>query len=72
MTSTEFKQLSKWEQVRTLSGMFAQNVDDMSNRLAIICLISRVEMGDADQEFLDQVISKAFGESTESQADGVI
>jgi hypothetical protein len=62
MNATEFKELPNWEKVRTLSGMFTQDVGDMSNRLAIICLISRVEVGDANVEFLNSVIDKAFGE----------
>lgn len=72
MTSTEFKALSNWDKVRTLSGMFTDNAEDMSNRLAIICLIARVELGDADVNFLNGVIDKAFGHQAESQPDGAV
>ena len=71
MTATEFKELSSWDKVRTLSGMFTTDAEECGNRLAIICLISRVEQGDADINFLNSVIDKAFGEST-AQADGVV
>jgi hypothetical protein len=62
MTPEEFKALDSWNKVRHLSGMFVQDSSDMMNRLTIICLISRVELGDADADFLDKIIDKAFGE----------
>jgi len=71
MKAEDFKSMANWEKVRTLSGMIALSGDDkrdvraMVARVALICLISRVEMGDADQEFLNQQIDKAFGEGKE-------
>lgn len=68
MTSSEFKALTNWEKVRILTGIIPQSGDIAENnralvaRLSLCCLISRVEAGDADQEFLDECINKSFGE----------
>ncbi len=67
MTAEEFKKLPNWNKVRTLSGMIPLSGDNevdvqlLTNRLVLICLISRVEEGDAEQSFLDKCIDKAFG-----------
>ena len=60
MNAAEFKKLTPWQQVRSLSGMYIKDEEHMSDRLALICLISRVVIGDADQEFLDSQIDKDF------------
>jgi hypothetical protein len=67
MTASEFKELSNWQKIRTLSGVVPQtgsletDVKILTDRLAICCLISRVEEGDATEEFLNEIIDKAFG-----------
>lgn len=58
MNRVEFKKLSNWEKVRTLTGMVTMDADAMMGRLALCCLISRVELGDADADFLDKTIDK--------------
>lgn len=70
MTAEEFKAMPNWEKIRTLSGMYPMDPQVMSGRLALICLISRVEMGDADQEFLDTIINKSFGVQDDIETDG--
>ena len=68
MTAQEFKSLSNWKKVRLLTGMIPQSGDlerdnaILIDRLVLCCLISRVEEGDASQEFLDNIIDKKFGE----------
>lgn len=67
MTSEEFKALTPWEQVRTLTGIIPMTKDSekdnriLISRLSLVCLISRVQAGDAEQSFLDECIDKAFG-----------
>lgn len=67
MTAQEFKDLSNWKKVRLLTGMIPQsgNLEQdnalLIDRLVLCCLISRVEEGDASQEFLDKIIDKKFG-----------
>jgi hypothetical protein len=67
MTAEEFKALSNWKKVRILTGIIPQSGDlnednqTMIGRLAICCLISRVEEGDATQDFLNKVIDKFYG-----------
>lgn len=66
MTFTEFKALSSWEKVRTITGIIPQTGDiEQDNsiliyRMAICCLIARVELGDAQQDFLDKTLMKLF------------
>ena len=66
MKYSEFKALSNWEKVRTITGIIPQTGDIernnriLINRLATVCLISRVEAGDADQDFLDEQLTKMF------------
>ena len=68
MTAKEFKELSNWKKIRTLSGIIPRtgsleaDVKILTDRLAICCLIARVEEGDASEDFLNQIIDKAFGE----------
>lgn len=58
MNRVEFKALNNWEKVRTLTGMIPDDRESMLGRLALSCLISRVELGDADPDFLDETIDK--------------
>jgi len=62
MNKDEFKSMSPLEQIRVLSGIFVQDNRIMASHLALICLITRVELGDADKDFLDSQLDKAFGE----------
>ena len=67
MTAQEFKDLSNWKKVRLLTGMIPQsgNLEQdnalLIDRLVLCCLISRVEEGDASQDFLNKIIDKKFG-----------
>ncbi len=67
MPAQEFKDLSNWKKVRLLTGMIPQsgNLEQdnalLIDRLVLCCLISRVEDGDASQEFLNKIIDKKFG-----------
>lgn len=67
MTAEDFKAMPNIKKIRTLSGMIPlsgnseADVQHLTSVLALICLISRVEEGDATQEFLDKTIDKAFG-----------
>ncbi|MDD3412584.1 MAG: hypothetical protein PHY47_01155 [Lachnospiraceae bacterium] len=73
MTAQEFKDLPNWKKVRMLSGITMLSGDDkrdvsmLIDKLTLICLISRVEEGDADLEFLNKIIDKAFGESNDER-----
>lgn len=67
MSADEFKALPNWEKVRAISGIMPLSGDDkrdlnqMISRLTLICLISRVEAGDADVDFLNEQIDRSFG-----------
>jgi hypothetical protein len=67
MNVEEFKALPNWKKVRILSGIIPQtgkpeeDLQVLTHRLAMCCLISRVEEGDADPEFLNSMIDKSFG-----------
>jgi hypothetical protein len=61
MTKDEFKSMSPLEQIRVLSGIFVQDERIMMSHLVLINLITRVELGDADMDFLDSQLDKAFG-----------
>lgn len=71
MNGLEFKKLTNWQKVRALSGIIPQtgNVEEdnklLIHRLAIICLISRVEAGDASETILNTIIEKMFKEEPE-------
>lgn len=71
MDALEFKKLTNWQKVRALSGIIPQSGDIESDnrllihRLAIICLISRVEAGDATETILNTVIEKMFKQDNE-------
>lgn len=71
MNAIQFKKLSNWEKVRALSGIIPQSGDlqqdnnSLVHRLALICLISRVEAGDASETVLHNIIEKMFGETKE-------
>lgn len=73
MDILEFKNLTNWQKVRALSGIIPQSGDTQEDnrllvhRLAIICLISRVEAGDASQTILDTIIDKMFGSNEEEK-----
>ena len=73
MDAIEFKKLSNWQKVRALSGIIPQSEDLEQNnrllvhRLAVICLISRVEAGDASETILNTVIEKMFGVTEEKE-----
>lgn len=67
MTAEEFKALSSWDKVRTLTGIVSGSGEAVMTRMALICLISRVELGDADPDFLNEIIDKAF--PAEKQSD---
>ena len=67
MKAEEFKALPHVNKIRTLSGIFFNDEEDLvrSNnalisRLALICLITRVIEGDADESFLNDYIDKCF------------
>lgn len=60
MTKDEFKSMSPLEQIRVLSGIFVQDERIMMSHLVLINLITRVELGDADMDFLDSQLDKAF------------
>jgi hypothetical protein len=68
MDAIAFKKLTNWEKVRALSGIIPQSGDEKQNnailtqRLALICLISRVEAGDSSEVILHNIIEKLFGE----------
>lgn len=44
--------------IRTLSGVFSQNIDYMTNTLALINLITRVIDGDTDKQFADKILEQ--------------
>jgi hypothetical protein len=73
MDVLEFKKLTNWQKVRALSGIIPQSGDTaednklLIHRLAIICLISRVEAGDASETILNTVIEKMFGTNKEEE-----
>lgn len=64
MNKSKFKEMPNIEKIRVLSGMVMisnnheEDVGNLTSILALICLISRVEMGDADQDFLDAQIDR--------------
>ena len=66
MTAEEFKAMSHVEKIRALSGVIPlsgnsdTDVQIMTSRLGLICLITRVMMGDATEEFLETTIDRLF------------
>lgn len=61
MKAGEFKALGAIAQIRLLSGMFdAEDKEGMVQRLALICLITRAEQGDAEKSFLETIIDQSF------------
>lgn len=58
MNNVDFKALGSWDKIRTLTGMVPDDKESMAGRIALCCLISRVELGDAEPAFLDQIIDK--------------
>jgi len=62
MTYVEFSHLSPLEQIRTLTAIIPNDIHQLTDRMAIINLITRVTLGDADSNFLDDVLKGAFGE----------
>jgi hypothetical protein len=73
MTAEEFKALSNWKKVRILTGIIPQSGDleqdnaALIDRMAICCLISRVEEGDASPAILNKIIDNMFGAENEAK-----
>lgn len=67
MTKEDFKAMTPMEQVRILSGILVMETNVLVSHLALINLISRVDLGLADKEFLDSQLDKAFGASDENK-----
>jgi len=71
MDAIAFKKLTNWQKVRALSGIipqsgnFEQDNAALVQRLALICLISRVEAGDANETILHNIIEKLFAQKQE-------
>lgn len=55
-----FKDLSVYEQIRVLTGIVPQDIETITNRIALINLIVRVELKEADASFLDDTLKKLF------------
>jgi hypothetical protein len=76
MTANEFKEMPNIEKIRVLSGMIPmsgdheRDVNHLVGVMGLICLISRVEMGDASASFLSKQIDKAFGVKDDIETDG--
>ncbi len=62
MNRNDFKNLTPMEQIRALTGIIPNELNSAIIRLALINLITRVEAGDADKEFLNETIDKSFKE----------
>lgn len=65
MTAAEFKTLSPLQQIRTLSGIMVLDEKILVARLALINLITRVELGDSNRDFLNSYLDKVFGDKDE-------
>lgn len=73
MTGQEFKALDALNKIRTLSGIIMLTGDDkkdanrMITLLTLCNLIVRVELGDADMEFLNETIDRYFPPVTSAE-----
>lgn len=62
MNRSEFKKLTAIEKIKALTGIFSNDPKAMMDKLALINLIARVETGDAELGFLNEMIDKRFEE----------
>lgn len=67
MTVDEFKAMTPLKQIQTLTGIFSltgvdeRDVAILSDKCAIINLICRADCGEADKDFVDDIIDRMFG-----------
>lgn len=52
------KAYTHMEAIRVISGIFKDDVNEMSTRLFICCLIARNHAGDAADDFTDEQLAK--------------
>jgi hypothetical protein len=52
------KELTPLEAIRALSGIFGNNLQEMQERLALCCLLSRYILGGADKDFVYETMEK--------------
>lgn len=73
MTFEEFQKLDDWEKIRIITGIVPQTGDlkrdkaILTHRMYICCLIARVHLGDADQDFLDDCLKEMFPKPKETE-----
>ena len=65
MKASEFKKLSTIQKIRTLSAIFTDDSEEMKSRLALINLITRVELGISEDDFLNEISDRMFGGETD-------
>ncbi len=51
-------QVTPIDLIRNLSGVFTTNNEEMQERLALICLLSRYIIGDVEKEYVNEVMTK--------------
>lgn len=56
--SDELTEYTPMEAIRVLSGMFCEDIGEMSTRLFICCLIARNQLGAASDSFTDEQCAK--------------